>query len=121
MSSRKKGEPCVRGVRMLCKYCNQKRACPDSEYIGVTDEMIDRHKKLCRITSDGFYDTFKEFHKLYVPHWSLGEVFELFLCHICQVNNVTDLADVDFFHATNNEMFAYLESFIDKIKGTTNT
>ena len=32
MSSRKNGEPCVRGVRMLCKYCNQKRVCPDSEY-----------------------------------------------------------------------------------------
>lgn len=32
MSSRKKGEPCVHGVRMLCKYCNQKRVCPDSEY-----------------------------------------------------------------------------------------
>ena len=72
-------------------------------------------------TSDGFYDTFKEFHKLYTPHWSLGEVFELFLCHVCKVNNVTDVADVDFFHATNNEMFTYLESFIDKIKNTTHT
>ena len=32
MSSRKNREPCVHGVRMLCKYCNQKKVCPDSEY-----------------------------------------------------------------------------------------
>ena len=32
MNSRKKGEPCIRGVIMPCKYCNQKRVCPDSEY-----------------------------------------------------------------------------------------
>ena len=32
MSSRKNGEPCVRGVRMLCKYCNQRKVCPYSEY-----------------------------------------------------------------------------------------
>ena len=32
MSNRKNGEPCVHGVRMLCKHCNQKKVCPDSEY-----------------------------------------------------------------------------------------
>lgn len=32
MSNRKNGDSCVHGVTMLCKYCNQKRVCPDSEY-----------------------------------------------------------------------------------------
>ena len=55
MSSRKNGEQCVHGVAMLCKYCNQKRVCPDSEY--EVQPMLFGYRIFCGLLAGVLVDT----------------------------------------------------------------